>query len=132
MAEVRDLMTPDPLTLSLDATVLQALRMMEQVVVRHLPVCSGDRVVGMVSDRDLRATELGEWAGESSAADVHAYLSRPISELMSTDVVTISPDAPVREAVGRLIEHRISALPVVENEVLVGMLSTVDILRTLR
>ena len=129
MANVRELMTSDPLTLTPDSKVLDALRMMNQVVIRHVPVVGdGGKVVGILSDRDLRNFELANWAKDVTSEKVVEYLNQPVSEVMSDALVSIAPDASMKDAIGKMLDESISALPVVENDQLVGIVTTVDIL----
>lgn len=81
--------------------------------IRHLPVLHGRRLVGIVSDRDLRGAKQTETVGD----------------VMTLNPVSISPDASVDEAAGVMDAAKISALPVVERQRVVGILTTTGILR---
>ncbi|NUP09225.1 MAG: CBS domain-containing protein [Polyangiaceae bacterium] len=86
--------------------------------IRHLPILdSADRVVGILSDRDLLSHVLEGPAG-----------SQPVRDFMTRTVETISEDMALAEASARLREHRVDALPVVERGALIGILTTSDIL----
>jgi acetoin utilization protein AcuB len=102
---------------------------MQQQQIRHLPVLEADRLVGIVSDRDIRlvlpspATSLAVW-------ELHYLLAKlTVGEIMSRFVATITPDATVAEAVRRLLRHKIGALPVLDNRHLLGILTRTDVLR---
>jgi nucleotide-binding universal stress UspA family protein/predicted transcriptional regulator len=83
---------------------------------RTMPVLSDGKLVGVITDRDLRRHE--------------GYLDHTEVRLaMTTEVATIAPSTPIHEAAQRLLEHKIGALPVVEDERLVGIISTSDVLR---
>ncbi len=125
-------MTADPLTINPDETVFKAVQMMNQVWIRHLPVCDGDKVVGMLSDRDLRNFELQEWINAVDADKVREYLAMPVSKVMSEDVVTVGPDTSSAESAAAMLDAKISALPVVDDGKLIGMVTTDDLLRTLK
>ena len=125
---VADWMTPDPVTIAPGATAGEALALMRQRRIRHLPVVDGGRLVGMLSDRDLRtalpsAVVLGELEEDDPAA------SRPVAEIMTADPLTIPPSQPVEEAARLLTEQRIGAVPVVDGPRLLGILSADDLLR---
>ncbi len=125
---VTDWMTLDPVTIAPDATAGEALALMRQRRIRHLPVVDGGRLVGMLSDRDVRtalpsAVVLGELEEDDPAA------SRPVAEIMTADPLTIPPSQPVEEAARLLTEQRIGAVPVVEGARLLGILSADDLLR---
>ncbi len=83
---------------------------------RHFPVVADGRLVGILSDRDLRAAH-----GEGRRDDT------PVADLMSTDVVTLGPDAPLSEAARLMAEGKLGALPVVEGERLLGILTLTDV-----
>jgi len=120
-------MTSDPVTIAPGATAGEALALMRQRHIRHLPVVDGGRLVGMLSDRDLRtalpsAVVLGELDDDSAA-------SRSVAGIMTADPLTIPPSQPVEEAARLLTEQRIGAVPVVEGARLLGILSADDLLR---
>ena len=83
---------------------------------RTLPVLSGGKLVGVITDRDLRRHE--------------GYLDHTEVKLaMSTEVITVKPETPVHDAAKLLLERKMGALPVMDGERLVGIISTSDILR---
>lgn len=97
--------------------------------VRHLPVMRGKKLVGMISEKDLYA-DLAD--GAPGAALIKKGDSCKLEGLMSTDVVSIPSDASLAEVVDIFLEHRFGALPVVDGEELVGMLSIIDVLAAVR
>jgi acetoin utilization protein AcuB len=127
-------MTREPYVVRVRDSVRSVLAKLAEADVRHLPVVEDGALVGIVSDRDLRevvpsALEVIERPGESAR-----ILARPISEVMSTDVVSVGPEEDVVEAIDLMIEHRVGAIPVVEDgsAELVGIVSYVDALRAAR
>lgn len=113
---VSELMTGSPESVGVDETLDEATERCRSAGLRHLPVLDGDRVVGVLSDRDLRrAHGLGRH-GEA-----------PVQEFMTKDVVTIAPDHGVREAARCMNELVISCLPVTDGTSLVGILSLEDL-----
>ncbi len=124
-------MTADPLTLEPETTVFKAVQMMNQVWIRHLPVCEGGKVVGMLSDRDLRNFEMEDWFSAVSPEKVREYLAMPVSKLMASEVKMVGPDATTQDAAAMMLSAEISALPVVEGGGIVGIVTTDDLLRTL-
>lgn len=105
-------------TISRDCTIKEAMKLMKQHEIRHLPVVEDDRFVGLVTEPDIRAVHLAAMIEEITVADI--MLTRPI---------TITPDTPLEVAACLLVENRISGLPVVEDERLAGMITTTDICR---
>ena len=127
MLLVRDSMTSEVVALSPRATAAEALATCRDRRIRHLPVLEGKRLVGIVSDRDLRsaAPVLGD-PGRASALE-----RIELSEVMTGDVVTASPDDPIEEAANMMRENRIGCLPVIENGALVGILTSSDVMEAL-
>lgn len=120
MATAMDIMTTEVVSILQTATVRDALRALGELDVRHLPVVDEKReVVGMISDRDL-----------SEHDRTPEELAQPVSELMSADVIVVTPATEVTEIIDLMTENRIGALPVVDNDSqLAGIVSYVDVLR---
>jgi CBS-domain-containing membrane protein len=98
--------------------------------IRHLPVLEDDRLVGIVSQRDLLANSLTR-ALEFDAPERRTFLrSVDVAEAMSREVVTVTRETPLAEAARLLLRHRIGCLPVVsEAGVPVGLVTESDLLR---
>lgn len=113
-----------------DTTIGQALSVTRAQRVRHLPVIDDDRLVGLVTERDLRLAAPPAWAtdGEELRA---ALNTKTVSEVMVSHVITTAPGTPIEEAAKLLYENRIGCLPVVEKERVVGILTESDLLRAL-
>jgi acetoin utilization protein AcuB len=128
---VRTWMTPEIVTIGLDATLREAQRIFEQRRLHHLIVLEGERAVGVISDRDL-LKHLSPFVGvpiSERGQDVRT-LSRPIHRIMTRKLISISPDAAVAEAARRMIENRVSCLPVIDREKkLVGIITIRDLVR---
>jgi CBS domain-containing protein len=115
---IREAMTSSPTTVELSTTAREAAELMRSKDVGSLPVVEGDRLVGMITDRDL-ALRL---VGEGRSADT------PVGELASKDVVTIDPQQEVVEAARLMAEHQLRRLPVCEEDGrLVGILAQADV-----
>ncbi len=130
---VSDAMVTDLITVHPDTSVKEAVDHMNHAHIRHLPVVMGDRLVGIVSDRDIRLYGMAA-AGASDGEPRFAIdLKAMIKEVMQDDPVVIEPDADIREALDRMIEDRVGAIPVVdEDEHLLGIISYVDMLKLLQ
>jgi acetoin utilization protein AcuB len=129
--QVSELMTPSPRTLDVTATVRDAVVLMNELDVRHLPVMDEGDLVGIISDRDVKSA-LG-----AEATDVDAYarqLDSPVSRLMSSYVITVGPEDELGDAIDVMLENRLGNVPVIAEDppTLVGVLSYVDILRAAR
>jgi acetoin utilization protein AcuB len=127
-AHVRDLMTQAPLTISPATSVDEAYRLMQDHRIGHLPVCEDGRLVGLLSDCDLRLV-LPSPATSLAAHEVHDLLARlMVAEIMTRFPVTIGPDHALTEAASRMLSHKVHALPVTENRRLVGILTRTHLL----
>jgi acetoin utilization protein AcuB len=124
---VKDIMTPNPFTIGPEKSVLEALLMMYQHDIRRLPVIKNGRLVGIISDRDIK-----QLMGRPSLINREMEGTEPdlaVSEVMTHDVITVEQDANLREAIELMVENKFSGLPVVDrNQKLVGVLSAIDVL----
>lgn len=125
-------MSPNPVTITADTPITDALRVMRQSQVRRLPVL--DRkgaMVGIVSEKDLLYASPSP-ATSLSIYEMHYMLSRLlVSELMTTDVITVTPDTPVEEAARIMADHKIGGLPVIQDGELVGIITETDVFTVL-
>jgi nucleotide-binding universal stress UspA family protein/predicted transcriptional regulator len=97
--------------------------------IRHLPVVEGGRLAGIITDRDVRTT-LSSPATILAVGEIRYLLDRLLVErVMTRSVITIGPEASIGDAVGLILSHRIGALPVIEDDRLVGILTETDLLR---
>lgn len=121
------IMTRSPVCVTTRTRLKDAIDVMYANDVRHIPVLDHERLVGILSERDLRS--LWESALDPNVSDGRLY-ERTVSDVMTASPLTAEADADVDEVIETLIEHRIGALPVVDAEgVLVGIISYVDVLR---
>lgn len=129
----RELMTPDPLTVTPQASIAEVWDLMREADVRHIPVVQADGLVGMVSDRDLGRVDIARLLNVEGAGALRDELAMPIVGLMSSAVLTVGPEAEIGEVIDLLIEHKIGAVPVVREETreVLGIISYVDVLRGL-
>jgi len=125
---VEEIMSPKPIAVEANQSIREALRRLITDDIRHLPVVDDGVLVGMVSDRDVRGLASDVLSGN----ELSEQLARSVSEVMSSDVVTVDPETEIGEAIDLMIEHKIGALPVVSDTQLVGILSYVDVLRAAR
>jgi acetoin utilization protein AcuB len=129
---VGDIMSVSPVTITPSTSVQAAQALMQLRKIRHLPVLQDGHLVGMISDRDIRlvlpspATSLTVWEIR------HLLDQLMVGEVMTYFVMTTASDCPVTEAVGRMLGHKVGALPVVEDRQVVGILTRTDVLRAFR
>jgi len=129
---VREFMHTGPVTIAPDTPLLEAEWRMQEGGFRHLPIVDGyDRLVGIVSDRDLREAAPSD-ATALSRQELTYLLSRlTVRDVMTTPVLTARPAEPAETAAIRMRENKVGALPVVEDERLVGIVTTADMLDAL-
>jgi CBS domain-containing membrane protein len=126
---VRDLMTQNPTTLDLNETLDLAESIMNLGRIRHLPVIEDGRIVGIVSQRDLFRSALITALGFGRKTTDTLIKTIKIKEIMTKKVVTISPEANIKDAARLMIDKKIGCLPVVEGDWLVGIVTETDMLR---
>ncbi len=129
---VKDCMTLNPVTINPDIPVAEALSFMRQHNVRRLPILNKKRkLVGIISEKDLL------YASPSPATSLSVYevgylLSKlKVEEIMTKKIVTVSPDAPLEEAARIMADGKISGLPVMDGEQLVGIITETDVFKTI-
>jgi CBS domain-containing membrane protein len=131
--KVRNLMRTHVVTLHVADTLDLADDIMRMSRIRHLPVVDVDnRVVGMLSQRDLFRASLSSVLGFAQEKEYEWLGKLSVQEVMTENVTTISPEAGIVEAVDRLVEGKFGCLPVVDSQRLVGLLTETDCLRCLR
>ena len=129
---VRELMTPNPVTVRPDTPVPDALRLMRERKVRRLPVIdSHGRLVGIVSDKDLLyaspspATTLAVW-------EIPELLGKlKVEKVMTHDVITVAEKTPLEEAARIMADKKIGGLPVMQGPDLVGIITETDLFKSL-
>ena len=128
---VKERMKRDPVTAKKDDSFRYALKLIRKEGIRHLPVLDGKRLVGIVTDRDLRQSA----PSPATTLEVHElnYLLERITieAIMTKNVITVTPETGLLEAAKLLLTHKIGCLPVVEHEELVGIITEGDMLRAL-
>lgn len=126
---VKNYMKRDPVTVKKDDSFRYALKLIRKEGIRHLPVLDGKKLVGIVTDRDLRQAA----PSPATTLEVHElnYLLErlKIEAIMTKKVITVTPMTNLRDAAKLLFAHKIGGLPVVEQEELVGIITEGDILQ---
>lgn len=133
MMTARDVMTETPATVGPTSTVRSAVELLHTLDVRHLPVVNEDgELVGMISDRDLRALQIPYFVGPEHIGDLRTALNATVATLMSSDVLSVEEEADLAEVVDLMLDHKIGAVPVTNADgALVGIISYIDVLRAL-
>jgi CBS domain-containing membrane protein len=125
---VRDVMTSDVTTLKRNEKLTIADDVMQLGRIRHLPVLDddGEQVVGIVSQRDLFRGALAQALGYGQHARRKILDTLLVKDVMTTEVVTTTPETPLAEAARVLMERKIGSLPVVKDGRLVGIITEGD------
>jgi acetoin utilization protein AcuB len=127
---VKNRMTTEVITLNPDQTLLKAMTLIQQKGIRHLPVVQEGKVVGIVTERDVRKAGASD-ATSLSIFELHYLIDQiKVSSFMTKKVITVSPDQPIEAAAKLIYDHKIGALPVVDQNQLVGLITSSDILET--
>jgi acetoin utilization protein AcuB len=126
---VRELMTGGPITVGPETPIFEARQIMVKERIRHLLVLEDGRLVGIVTDRDIRLS-LPSQATSLSIWEVNYLLARlTVREIMSQPVITVGPDREAADAARLMLSHRIGGLPVVDGGFVIGIVTETDIVR---
>jgi len=114
--QIVNLMTSDPVTIDQHDTLSKAKSMMDAGNFRRVPVVDGGRLVGILTERDLR-----EYTGYLESTRVNAAMHTPL--------ITVTPYNTVEDAARLMLKHKIGGLPIIVGDALVGIVTTSDLLR---
>jgi acetoin utilization protein AcuB len=129
--KVGNYMTPEPITISEDESMGEALVLMRRSQIRHLPVVNGNLLVGIVTDRDLRRASPSLLSGIAEDKYKEVLDETPVSRIMTREPFTVRLDTDLVDAVRVMVDKKISSLPVVNGAELVGIFTEVDAMRVL-
>jgi acetoin utilization protein AcuB len=126
---VQDVMQGAVITIAPKTVLPEAMRLVPQCGIRHLPVVENDALVGIVSDRDIKLT----MASPATSLATHElrYLldTLTVEEIMTRAVITVGCAVPIEEAARLMVKEKVSALPVTERGRLVGIVTETDVLQ---
>jgi CBS domain-containing protein len=120
MAQIRDVMTTNPATVERSTSVLEAAKVMAGEDVGPLPVTDGGRLVGIVTDRDIVTRVL---------ADERDPQSTTVGDICSSDLVTVTPEDDLDQALRKMASAQVRRLPVVEGDRIIGIVAQADVAR---
>jgi CBS domain-containing protein len=116
--KIQDLMTKNPRTVTADATIAEAAKIMRDEDTGVVPIIEGDQLVGVITDRDIAIRALAE--GKDAQTNVR--------DIASKDLVTVDPQQDLDEALRLMAQHQVRRLPVVEEDgKLVGIVAQADV-----
>ncbi len=130
--QVGDFMRANVIHVSPETAIADIIELFRRCRIHHVPVCSQEQIVGMVSDRDVRRA-LGEANVQEMGGDAETRLMGPRAahEIMQHPVPTIGPSETLRTALRRMLEEDVQALPVEDDNRLMGIVTQTDFIRTI-
>jgi acetoin utilization protein AcuB len=123
---VKDIMTRQVVAIGPEMPIGDANALMEQRNIRHFPIMEADKLIGIISDRDIRLV-----GSEHPKAPKGVRLKDSVRKIMITRVITAHPLEPIEEAAKVLQSEKIGAMPVVQDGELVGIVTAIDFLDAL-
>ena len=121
-------MRPNPISVGPQDSFHHAMSLIRQHGIRHLPVVEAGRLVGIVTDRDLRQASPSP-ATSLEIHELHYLLEKVrVCDIMASRVHTVAPETPIEEAARLMLQHKIGCLPVLRGTELVGIITETDIL----
>ena len=120
MGNVRELMTERPTTCDASASVADAAKLMAREDVGPIPVVESDRLVGLVTDRDIAVRVVAEGRDPKSTT---------VGEIASKDLATVTPDDDLEQALTLMAKRQVRRLPVVDGDRVVGIVAQADVAR---
>ena len=125
MIKVEDMMTRNPYTLLRSHSLSDAKHMMNEQEIRHIPVVDTDnKLLGVVTQRDVLAAQ--ESSLQKIPEDQSHTLTTPLDVAMRKNVMTVDPQAGLKESATYMQKHKVGCLPVVSNGHLVGIITDSD------
>lgn len=128
---VRDYMTSPAASIGSDARLLDAALTMRRSGFRHLPITEGERLVGIITDRDIQRFAPSLLGNVSQDEYNRIFEETPLTRVMTKNLITVTADTPVSDAAHILHDKKLGCVPVVEGEKLVGIITVTDMLRLL-
>ena len=129
MRTVEDLMTRRVVTVTEAASLREALALLQRHRIRHIPVVEGEMIVGILTDRDVKRATPSLLSGVSQEDYDRVLAQTHVSQVMTRNPFSVTPSTSLKDATKLLADRKYGALPVVEGDRLVGILTNTDLLR---
>ena len=126
---VEEVMTGSVVTLGPDETLRDAINLLRSKRIRHLPVVEERKLVGIVTDRDVKRATPSVLSGVAEEEYDNALVTIRVAQFMTREPITVSGKSQLKAAVEIFIDKKVGALPVVDNGHLIGILTEIDILK---
>ena len=127
--QVGAMMQKQLITATPDMPLADVQRLMQEHQIRHVPVVSGKRLVGIITDRDLREASPSPATTLTRGEIAYQLATTPVKQCMTQDVVWVGPDIDIVQATSLLLQRKYGCLPVVDKGTLVGIITELDCLR---
>jgi len=129
---VSSIMTKNVIKLNLSDDLTKAEKLFKKHHIRHIPVVKGNKIVGMLSYTDLLRISFADAVDEDEMdIDVTVYNMFSVEQVMARNLVKVAPETTIKEVAEILSKREFHALPVVEDELLVGIVTTTDLIKYL-
>jgi CBS domain-containing protein len=128
---VSSIMTPDVYVVQETTPLKDVVKLLRKLHVRHLPVVSGVKVIGIISRTDINRLTFGALMENQEDADEAILEMLSVSQVMTAKPKSISPDESIKALAEVFVKEEYHALPVIENEELVGIVTTTDVIKYL-
>ena len=128
---VSSIMTQNVVKLNLKDDLTKAESLFKKNKIRHIPVVNGNRIIGMLSYTDLLRISFVDAVDDDEIIDATVYNMFTVEQVMAKNLVTINPDTTIKEAAEILSNREFHALPVCEGDLLVGIVTTTDLIKYL-
>lgn len=128
---VSTIMTKNVIKLNLKDDLTKAETLFKKNKIRHIPVVNGNRIIGMLSYTDLLRISFVDAIDDDEVIDATVYNLFTVEQVMAKNLVTISPETTIKEAAEILSSKEFHALPVVLGDLLVGIVTTTDLIKYL-
>lgn len=129
--KVSDRMTSEVVTLNEEQSLRDALTLQRRHKIRHIPVVADGNIVGILTDRDLKRASPSLLSGIDQERYDELLDTTRVAQVMTRDPRTVSPETSLKDVAKILIEGKFGALPVIEKNSLVGIITEIDLLRVL-
>ena len=129
---ISTIMTQDVVKLNISDNLTKAESLFKKHHIRHIPVVSGNKIIGMLSYTDLLRISFADAVDdEEDEIDTTVYNMFTVEQVMAKKLVTIAPETTIKEAAEILASKEFHALPVCEGNLLVGIVTTTDLIKYL-
>lgn len=128
---ISEIMTKNVVSIAKSAKLPEADRLFREHKIRHAPVVENNKIVGMLSLTDLKRISFADNYDDNQSIDDSIYGMLSVAQIMAHNPQKVTEDTTIRDVASLLAKEEFHALPVVDNEQLVGIVTTTDLLKYL-